>query len=320
MNKSTAVAARDSAPRTGEVNKSTAAGARGYSPRTGPSPILTIPALAFFGVFAIIPLLGVILLSFMEWDGLGTPAWVGTANWSRILVAPDVHHAMELTLMLTVATWVVQTPISLLLGVFMAGQQRYRALLSVLFFLPLLFSAAAVGIAFKALLDPNFGMGRAFGLDWLSQDWLGRPELSMPTLVFVIAWCFIPFHSLLYQGATRQIPASINEAARIDGAGRVATFLHITVPQLRNTIITSSTLMIVGSLTYFDLIFVMTNGGPGNATRILSLDMYLRGFRAYDMGGASVVGVILVALGLTVSYLLNRLSGGNRMDSQLEGA
>ena len=106
----------------------------------------------------------------------------------------------------------------------------------------------------------------------------------------------------------------------IDGAGRVSTFFHITVPMLRNTIVTSSTLMIVGSLTYFDLIFVMTAGGPGNATRILPLDMYLRGFRSYDMGGASVVGVILVVVGVAVSYALNRLSGNTKMDSQLEGA
>ena len=141
----------------------------------------------------------------------------------------------------------------------------------------------------------------------------------MPTLVFVIAWCFIPFHSLLYQGAARQIPTSMYEAASLDGASRTQTFVHLTLPQLRNTIVTSSTLMVVGSLTYFDLIFVMTNGGPGNATRILPLDMYLRGFRSYDMGGASVVGVLLVAVGLSVSYLLNRASGNSNMSSQLEG-
>ncbi len=136
------------------------------------------------------------------------------------------------------------------------------------------------------------------GIDALNKDWLGDPNLSMPTLVFVIAWSFVPFHSLLYQGAARQLPVSVYEAAMIDGAGRVATFFHITLPMLRSTIITSSTLMIVGSLTYFDLIFVMTAGGPGNATRILPLDMYLRGFRSYDMGGASVVGVILVVVGV----------------------
>lgn len=129
----------------------------------------------------------------------------------------------------------------------------------------------------------------------------------------------MPFHSLLYQAGVRQIPSSMYEAALIDGAGRITQFWHITLPQLKHTVITSSTLMIVGSLTYFDLIFVLTGGGPGNATRILPLDMYLTGFRSYDMGRASVIGVILVALGLAVSLGLNRLSGGNQ-GSQMEGA
>lgn len=288
--------------------------------RTGPSIWLAAPAMSFFAAFALIPLVGVVALSFMNWDGLAAPTFAGADNWARILTDPVTQNAMKLSIMLTIATWLTQFPTSLLLGVFMAGQQRYREVYSILYFLPLLFSSAAVGIAFKALLDPNFGLGSSLGIDALNKDWLGDPNLSMPTLVFVIAWCFVPFHSLLYQGAARQIPTSVFEAAKIDGAGRVATFFNVTVPMLRSTIITSSTLMIVGSLTYFDLIFVMTQGGPGNATRILPLDMYLRGFRSYDMGGASVVGVILVVVGVAISYSLNRLSGNTKMDSTLEGA
>lgn len=286
----------------------------------GPSPLLAIPALTIFSLFALLPLAGILMLSFMSWDGLNTPSWAGLDNWQRVLADSGTHNSIRLTLLLTFLTWLVQFPISILLGAFMAGHQRYRSLLSVLYFLPLLFSAAAVGIAWQALLDPNFGMGRAFGLDWLNQDWLGSPNLALATLVFVISWCFIPFHSLLYQGAVRQVPATMYEAARIDGANRAQLFFHVTVPQIKNTIITSTTLMIVGSLTYFDLIFVMTGGGPGDATRVLPLDMYLRGFRSYDMGAASVVGVLLVVVGLLISWGLNRLGGSNRMDSQMEGA
>lgn len=293
---------------------------KGKKLRTGPSPWIAAPALAFFGFFALIPLVGVFVLSFMSWDGLGSISFTGIDNWKAMLGNGVTQHAILLTLGMTILCWVIQTPISLLLGVFMAGQQKYRAVLSVLYFLPLLFSATAVGIAFNALLDPNFGMSRAFGLDFLSQDFLGNPTLAFYTIMFVIAWCFVPFHSLLYQGAARQIPKSVMEAAMIDGAGRWQTFWHITLPQLRNTIVTSSTLMIVGSLTYFDLIFVMTAGGPGNATRVLPLDMYLTGFRSYNMGGAAVIGVLLVVVGLTISYLLNKLSGSSKMESTMEGA
>ncbi|MDS2712321.1 ABC transporter permease subunit, partial [Streptococcus pneumoniae] len=101
--------------------------------------------------------------------------------------------------------------------------------------------------------------------------------------------------------------------------GTIKQFFHITLPQLKYTIITSSTLMVVGSLTYFDLIFVLTGGGPGNSTRILALDMYLRGFRANLMGPASVIAVILVIIGLALALFLQRLGGKDKQGSQLEG-
>jgi raffinose/stachyose/melibiose transport system permease protein len=140
------------------------------------------------------------------------------------------------------------------------------------------------------------------------------------TLILIISWQFIPFHTLLFQGGVRQIPTSMYEAATIDGAGTVRRFFSITLPQLRNTLITSSTLMLVGSLTYFDIVYVLTQGGPGTATRLLPLDMYLTGFSNNDMGQASVLGVILVVMGLTLSLGLTKLSGFNKMSSQMEGA
>jgi raffinose/stachyose/melibiose transport system permease protein len=139
-------------------------------------------------------------------------------------------------------------------------------------------------------------------------------------VIFVVSWQFIPFHSLIYQGGVRQIPTSMYEAAQIDGAGRVRQFFSITLPQLKYTIITSSTLMVVGSLTFFDLIFVLTAGGPGDATRVLALDMYKRGFQANLMGPASAIAVILVLVGLALALLLRRIGGGGSSESQLEGA
>jgi raffinose/stachyose/melibiose transport system permease protein len=169
------------------------------------------------------------------------------------------------------------------------------------------------------LLDPNFGLGAGLGVKFLSQDWLGRPVLAFSLVVFVVSWQFIPLHTLIYQGGVRQIPQSMYEAAQLDGAGRVRQFFSITLPQLKYTIITSSTLMVVGSLTFFDLIFVLTEGGPGDATRVLALDMYKRGFQANLMGPASVIAVFLVLLGLVLALLLRRL-GGDASESQIEGA
>ncbi len=280
---------------------------------------MAVPALTLFALFALLPMAGVAVLSLMRWDGVASPGWTGMTNWTVALSDPVTYHAIWLSVQVMVLSWLFQTPVSLLLGVLVAGRGRYRALLGVLYFVPLLLSSAAIAIAFKALLDPNFGMSRAFGLPALAQDWLGNPHLALYVVIFVIGWQFVPFHTLLYQAGVRQIPAQLYEAARLDGAGRVRQFQHITLPQLRYTILTSSTLMLVGSLTYFDLVFVLTNGGPGNATRILALDMYLQGFSNNDMGRASTVAVLLVAAGLALSLSLARLARFSR-GSQLDGA
>jgi raffinose/stachyose/melibiose transport system permease protein len=280
---------------------------------------MAIPALAIFLLFGVIPLVGVLLLSFAQWDGLGAIHTAGLSNWRSVLSDPGLPHSILVTFEVMILSWVVQTPLSLLLGVFLAGRQRYRALLAVLYFVPLLLSSAAIAITYKALLDPNFGLGAGLHIGFLAQDWLGRGNLALGVVIFVVSWQFIPFHSLIYQGGVRQIPTSMYEAAAIDGAGRVRQFFSITVPQLKYTIITSSTLMVVGSLTFFDLIFVLTAGGPGDATRVLALDMYKRGFQANLMGPASVIAVLLVLLGLALALLLRRL-GGSTTASQLEGA
>ncbi|MEU9188427.1 sugar ABC transporter permease [Streptomyces sp. NPDC048484] len=295
----------------------------GHPPRRAPRsilPWLAVPALVLFVGFAVIPLVGVFALSFTTWDGIGAIHLSGLTSWRAVLNDPGLPHALWVTFLVMAVSWAVQTPLSILLGTFMAGRQRYRAVLGVVYFVPLMLSSAAIAIAYKALLDPNFGLGAGLKIEVLSQDWLGRPGLAFGLVVFVVSWQFIPFHSLIYQGGVQQIPKSLYEAAQLDGAGRIRQFFSITLPQLKYTIITSSTLMVVGSLTFFDLIFILTEGGPGDATRVLALDMYKRGFKASLMGPASAIAVILVLVGLALALLLRRLGGRDAGASQLEGA
>ncbi|HEY3502013.1 MAG TPA: sugar ABC transporter permease [Actinocatenispora sp.] len=299
---------------------STHTGHRSRRGHGGVLPWLAVPALVFFVGFAVVPLVGVLGLSFTTWDGISAIHPSGLTSWRTVLTDPGLPHALWVTFEVMAASWAVQTPLSLLLGTFLAGSQRYRAVLAVVYFVPLLLSSAAIAIAYKALLDPNFGLGAGLKIGWLSQDWLGRPGLAFGLVVFVVSWQFIPFHSLIYQGGVRQIPRSLHEAAQLDGAGRVRQFFSITLPQLKYTVVTSSTLMVVGSLTFFDLIFVLTEGGPAGATRVLALDMYKRGFQANLMGPASAIAVILVLTGLALALLLRRLGGRDAAESQLEGA
>jgi raffinose/stachyose/melibiose transport system permease protein len=280
---------------------------------------MALPALAIFVAFGVVPLVGVLALSFTRWDGIGAIHPAGLDSWRDVLTDPGLPHALWVTFLVMALSWAFQTPMSLLIGVFLAGHQRYREVLAVIYFIPLLLSSAALAITYKALLDPNFGLGAGLGVPFLVQDWLGRGNLALGVVVFVVSWQFIPFHALIYQAGVRQIPAALYEAAQIDGAGRVRQFFTITLPQLKYTIITSSTLMVVGSLTFFDLIFVLTEGGPGDATRVLALDMYKRGFQANLMGPASAIAVILVLVGLGLALLLRRLGGRDTAASQLEG-
>ena len=304
------------APPVARVTKS----ASSSGGRSGSVTWMALPALFMFIVFGIVPLIGVLALSFTTWDGIGTIQPSGLTSWRATLSDPGLPHALWVTFLIMALSWAVQTPMSILIGVFLAAHKRYRGFLAVLYFIPLLLSSAAISITYKALLDPNFGLGAGLGIPLLTQDWLGRGNLALGVLIFVVSWQFIPFHSLIYQGAVRQIPTSMYEAAQIDGASRFRSFISITLPQLKYTIITSSTLMVVGSLTFFDLIYVLTAGGPADATRVLALDMYIKGFQASLMGPASAIAVILVLVGLALALLLRRIGGGANSQSQLEGA
>jgi xylobiose transport system permease protein len=211
---------------------------------------------------------------------------------------------------------VTQTPLSIALGVWAAGKQRNRAVLSALFFLPLLLSTAAIALLYNRLFDPYVGIGRGFEP---LRNILGTTAGALTAIVIVVGWQFIPFHTLLYQAAARNIPKVLYDAAYVDGAGGWHQFWYITLPQLKNTIITSSTIMIVGSLTYFETIFLLTNGGPAASTRTLPLEMYFRSFRSYEFGYASTIASVLVIVATAISLLIVRFSGFGKMRSTLEG-
>lgn len=286
-----------------------------------PGAIWAAPAVGYFAIFALLPMALVVYLSFTTWNGLGSPQWAGAANWRHLLHDSQMLSSLKLSALLTVVTWAFQTMIALPLGVWAAGGQRNRAVLGTIYFLPLLLSSAAISVLWGALLDPNFGIAHLVG-PWLGVsdgNFIGSPSLALWTIMAVISWQFIPFHTLLYQSATKQIPTMFYEAAIVDGASRFQQFRSITVPQLRHTIVTSSILMLVGSLTYFDVVLILTGGGPGTATRILPLDMYLTGFSSFQMGYASVLAVLLLAFGTAVSLLVVRATGFRKMTSQREG-
>jgi xylobiose transport system permease protein len=279
-----------------------------------------VPGLLFFLLFAVVPMAGVVYLSLTSWDGLSSPQFTGLDNWSRFVGDGQMWQSTLITAVLLIGNIAVQAPISILLGVWSAGHQRNRAVLSAVFFLPLLLSTAATAIMWRQLLDPNFGVPSKLG--WLlggTTDLLGTQKGALACLVIVTSWQFIPFHSLLYQGAARAVPPTLYQAASLDGAGTVRQFIHITLPQLRNTMVTSTTFMVVGGLTAFDIVLLLTNGGPGTDTSILPFSMYQTAFRTYDYGYASTIATFLLLLATGASLIITKASGYDKMTSTLEG-
>jgi raffinose/stachyose/melibiose transport system permease protein len=281
------------------------------------------PTLVLYGAFIVLPMVFALFLSFTSWDVVGQLTWVGLSNWSRFITDPMAHNSLVVTLELAGLSWVIQTPLAMALGIFVAGKQRYRAVYAAIYILPLLMSTAGLALMWQGVLAPTFGglagLGNSLHLQVLNQNWLGDPRFTFFVIVGLITWQFVPFHTLIYQAGRRAIPPELYEAAKIDGASPVQTFLHVTLPQLRYTIVTSSTLIIVGSLTYFDIIYILTLGGPHNTTEVLAMDMYNAGFVQTEFGYASVLGVVLGALGIAVALTLVRLTGFGGMQSGQEG-
>jgi xylobiose transport system permease protein len=278
-----------------------------------------VPATLFFALFAILPLVLVAVLSFVNWNGLGSPTFAGFDNWDKLIHDPVMIKSLWLSVLLTVLGVVVQTPISILLGVWAAGPQRNRAVLTAIYFVPLLLSATAVSVLWRALLDPNFGIPAQAG--WLFGDGnlFGRQATAIGVLVFVGAWQYTPLHTLIYQGAAKAVPQVLYQAAQIDGAGTVRQFFHITLPQMRNSIITSMVLMVVGGLTTFDTVLILTQGGPGTDTTISAYYMYRKAFKSYDFGGGAAIALLLVVVATIISVIVVRATGYDKMRSTAEG-
>jgi xylobiose transport system permease protein len=284
-----------------------------------------LPGMAFFTFFALVPLGVALVLSFTKYNGvrLTTPQFIGLANWSHMLHDTALHRSIGVTLVLTALAVVTQVPISMLIGVWAAGPQRARSVVAALYFIPLLMSTAAVAVLWASLIDPNFGLPAAFapviGSDTFFSNLLGTPNSALGLVAFIYLWGATPLHTLLYQGGARAIPAVLYQAAALDGAGRVRQFFHITIPQLRNTMITSTILMVVGTFTTFDLILILTHGGPAGGTSNLPFFMYDRGIAALNFGYGSAVAVVLILIASLVSWAMVRLTGYAKMEGTQEG-
>jgi raffinose/stachyose/melibiose transport system permease protein len=269
-----------------------------------------LPAILLLGVFLLYPLLANFRLSFVEWNGLGNTAkYVGLQNWNQLFKDAVFLRTVLNNLTLAALSILIQIPIALVLAFMLDKAGRRSSLLKILYFLPLLMSSVAIGTIFRNLYDPNFGpINAAFTalhLNGLAQDWLGNPALALAAVILVVCWQNIPFYMLLFLAGLSSMPAELREAATLDGASEGVIFRRITIPFLQGTLRTALVLSLIGSLRYFDLIYVMTGGGPSGSSEVMATYMYRTVFSGFNIGyGAAISSamfvIVIVASALTL--------------------
>lgn len=271
------------------------------------------PAVLLLAVFLLYPLVSSLRLSLLDWNGLGSNArFVGLANWTRLAHDAVFWQSLANNAILAAASVVVELPVALALAVLLDKAGRGSRVLKILYFLPLLMSSVAIGVLFKNIYDPNFGplnaALHAVGLDGLAKDWIGDPHFSLGSTIAVICWQNTPFYMILFLAGLSSLPAEIVEAARLDGASEWTTFWRIKLPHLQGTLRTAVLLSILGSLRYFDLIYVMTGGGPEGASELMATYMYRTVFSSFQMGYGSTIGSAMFLIVCAVAAVSLRLT------------
>jgi len=275
-----------------------------------------LPALAVFVLLVLVPFGQSIWYSLYNWDGLSPATWVGAGNYRSMLTDPTLRvpflHALVLLLFYSL--------LPVLLGLLLAAAlSRFRVrgltFFRVVLFLPQVLAMVVVALAFDFIYAPD-GLLNALldgvGLGGLQRAWLGDFHLALPAVGLAGTWVGFGLCMVLFVAGVQSIPRDLYEAARLDGAGPVREFLAVTLPGLRPQIAVAATLTIVAGLRNFDLIYLTTNGGPGNSTAVPAYEVYHRAFETDQVGYGAAVGVALAVMVFVLTLVVSRLVEGRR--------
>jgi raffinose/stachyose/melibiose transport system permease protein len=274
------------------------------------------PAGALYAAFVVLPLLDGLWTSLHAWDGLTPSRWVGLGNYRDLLADGAVQHAFAHVLELCLFYAVLPIALGLLVStsltrVAVRGVGFVRATL----FLPQVVAPVVVGVSWRWIFDQdgpvNEGL-RHVGLGSLARAWLGDFTWALPAVGVVGTWVMFGLCMVLFLSGIQRIPSSLYDAARVDGAGAWHEFLHVTLPGLRAELAVATTLTVIAALRAFDLIYVTTSGGPGDATLTPSYLVYTRAFQTGQVGLAAAIAVALTGIVFTVALVVNRVIAGSR--------
>ena len=263
--------------------------------------IFLLPALVLFLTIIIVPIFMCVTYSLTEWDGIGKKVFTGFDNYKELFLtnSDGFWRAVKNSLIFAAGSVFVQLPISLILALILArGVKGERFYVSV-YFIPVLISTVVIGQLWMKIYNPQYGLLntvlRSMGLEQLTGNWLGDTKKVIFAVIVPVLWQYIGYHMLLMYASVRSISEEIFEAARIDGANGIQTALHITIPLMKPILKVCVTFAVVGSLKNFDLVYVMTGGGPAGASQLPSTLMVETIFsrNMYGYGSSMAIFIIL---------------------------
>lgn len=270
------------------------------------------PALLIYSIFLLLPILQSVGYSFTDWNGIGKMNFTGLQNYKDIFSDSDLHASIIHSFQLTFWALLIQLPLGIILALLLINNKRKGTkLFKVVFFMPVVLSSAVLAVLWGLIYEPNIGLLnnllKTLHLSDLTHVWLGETGTALPSIIAVVGWQFVGFYMIIYLGAFQNLSPQIIEAAEIDGASSFQQLILIRLPLIKHVI--SFTIMncIVGSLKYFDLIYIMTGGGPGISTEVISSQMVKQAFVYGDFGYASTISVLLLVLGIIFAVMRTTL-------------
>lgn len=277
---------------------------------------LTIPTWIFLALVVLIPFFYGVYLSFLDINlaSFLPPSFVGFDNYKAVLAASETWSTLRITLIITFIGLLTQIPIGILLALVLHENLRGTKVFRSILITPMLLTPVAVGLTYRFMFDTDLGV-----INWALEslgiervNWLGSQTSALLAIIIVDSWQSIPFVMLLVLAALTAISPSLYEAARVDGASANQIFRRITLPLITPTLLVITMIKIMDFLKLFDTLFILTRGGPGNATTTLGLWTYKTGFVFLEFSRAAALGVIITIITLPVYFLWRRASRGVR--------
>ncbi len=270
-----------------------------------------LPAFAVYATFVLVPLGHTVWLSLWNWDGLTPGTWAGVSNYTAIVEDAAIRSAFVHSLVLILFYAVIPVVLALVLvGALSRAQIRGQAGFRTVLFLPQVIPMVVVAVIWRMIYAPEDGslndLLRAVGLGSLARPWLGDFGLALPAVGVVGSWVMYGLALVLFMAGVQKIPQSLYDAARVDGAGPVREFFAVTLPNLRGEIAVALTLTTIAALRNFDLIYLTTQGGPGDSTSVPAFQVYNRAFQTGAVGSAAAIGIALALVIFLLAFGITR--------------